>query len=103
MPASIVAILLADVLFRDLSQAPLAIFVSALTIAVGYACAAWLLRHRAAMSLRLTAQRDVLALFAVALIAPAIIALPVVSMFVASGCSPGPVPTTPACISGSAT
>lgn len=84
VPASFVAILLADVLFRDLSPGPVAIVVSALTIAFGYAAAAWVLRHRVGLSLRLTAQRDLLWLLAAALIAPAIIAVPVVSLFVAS-------------------
>jgi two-component system, LuxR family, sensor kinase FixL len=85
VPAYFIALLVADILFRDLAITPLVTLVSALAIALGYSVAAWVLRQRVGMSLRLSSQRDLLCLLAAALVAPAIIALPMVLLFGAAG------------------
>ncbi len=85
VPATVVAIALADVLFRGLSVESGETVPSALVTAFGYAGAAWVLRRRVRLSLGLENHRDLLWLLGAALGASLLIALAVVAIFTWSG------------------
>lgn len=85
IPAVFAAVILASVLFHGLSDAPLTIVASALTIALVYGAAAMMLRNRLLISIRLRTHRDLLALLAVALIATMVVAVAVVAISVFNG------------------
>lgn len=84
-PAVFAAVVLADVLLRGLSSAPLTILASAFVIAVGYGAAAMVLRNRFFISIRLDTHRDLLTLLAVALAATMMVAAAVVAIFAMGG------------------
>jgi signal transduction histidine kinase len=85
IPAVFAAVILASILFHGLSDAPVTIVASALTIALVYGAAAVVLRNRLLISIRLRTHRDLLALLAVALLATMIVAVTVVAIFAFSG------------------
>lgn len=85
VPAVFVAVVLADVLFRDLSVAPLGVAESALAIALGYAGAAIFLRRGMRISLRLDNHRDLTWLLVVALVAAMGVAAAVIAIFAFGG------------------
>ena len=85
VPATVLAIALTDVMLRGLSMESAETLPSAVMIAAGYACAAWLLRRRIRISLGLENHRDLLWLLGVALAASLPIALAVVAIFAAAG------------------
>lgn len=85
LPAVIAAVLVTDLLFRDLADAPLAMILSALAIAFGYGVAASALRVRWRIDRALRSQRDLWLLFTVALSASTAVAAAVVGIFSAAG------------------
>jgi len=85
MPAVFAAVTLASILFHGLSDMPLAILASALTISLVYGAATLVLRNRLLMSIRLRTHRDLLILLAVALAATMLVAVSVVAIFASSG------------------
>lgn len=85
IPAVFAAVTLANVLFHGLSDAPLTLLASALTIALVYGKAAMVLRNRFLMSISLRTHRDLLILLAVALAATMLVAVSVVAIFAFSG------------------
>src|SRR5690349_23546336 len=62
IPVVFAAVILASILFHGLSDAPVTIVASALTIALVYGAAAMMLRNRLLISIRLRTHRDLLAL-----------------------------------------
>lgn len=84
-PAVFAAVLLADVLFRDLAASPSAMAVSALAIAFGYGLTATLLRNRLRLSPRLDSHRDLLLLLVGAGATATIVAAIVIAVFAAAG------------------
>ncbi|MGE3932670.1 MAG: ATP-binding protein [Rhodospirillaceae bacterium] len=87
-PAVFAAVVLADVLSRELPLQPLATIAAALAITVGYAATAWLLRARLAISQRLDGLRDLALLIGVALAVTGIVAATVVTLFAATALLP---------------
>lgn len=85
IPVVFAAVTLASILFHGMSEMPLAILASALTISLLYGAAALVLRNRLLMSIRLRTHRDLLLLLAVALAATMLVAASVVAIFAASG------------------
>ncbi len=85
VPLALVAVLLTDILFRDLIQAPLAMLASALVIAAGYGLAAAFLRDRLRLAPGLRSHGDLWRLLAVATAATAVVAALVVALFAGSG------------------
>lgn len=85
LPAVIAAVLLADLLLRDLADAPVAMILSALAIALGYGWAAWALRLRWRIDRALPSLRDLRLLFIVALAASTVVASAVVGVFAVAG------------------
>ncbi len=85
MPVTMAAVLLTDILFRDLAQAPLAMLASAAVIAGGYALAAFVLRQRLRFAPTLERSRDLWLLLCVAGAATGIVAGTVVGLFAGSG------------------
>jgi len=84
-PAVFAAVLLSDLLFRDMTAAPWAAAAAALAIAGGYGVAAALLKHRLRFSPALDSRNDLIALLGVALPAAAAIAVTVVALYCAAG------------------
>jgi len=87
-PAVFVAVVLADVLSRELPIQRVAAVAAALAVALGYAATAWLLRVRLAMSLRLDTLRDLALLIGVPLVATGIVAATVVTIYAAAALLP---------------
>jgi two-component system, LuxR family, sensor kinase FixL len=85
VPATVIAIVVADVLFRGLSVESVETLPSALVIAFGYAGTAWALRRWVQLSLGLENHRDLLWLLGAAFAASLLIALAVVGIFGLSG------------------
>ncbi len=84
-PVTLAAVLLTDILFRDLAQAPLAMLVSAAVIAGGYALAAFVLRQRLRIAPTLERSRDLWLLLCVTAAATGLVAATVVALFAGSG------------------
>jgi two-component system sensor kinase FixL len=84
-PAVFAAVVLSDLLFRDLRAAPLALGAAAAVIAGGYAAAAWVLRRKVRLSPALDRRNDLIALFGVAVVAATAIAPVVIAIFCAGG------------------
>lgn len=84
-PVALAAVLLTDVLFRDMVQAPLAMLASALIISGGYATATAILRERLRISFTLDSHRDLWLLLTVAVAATAIVAALAVAIFSGAG------------------
>ncbi len=82
-PAVCGALLLADLLFRDLAAAPIAMAVSAAANASVYTVTAALLRQR--VSLRLDNHRDLLLVLAAAAVAATVVSAAVIAAFAAGG------------------
>lgn len=85
IPLVFAAVLLTDILFRDLAQAPLAMLASAAVIAGLYGLAATLLRERLDFSASLERSRDLWQLLSVALVATCIVAGTVVGIVAGGG------------------
>lgn len=88
VPIVFAAVLVSDILLRDLSSAPLVTMAAALTIAVGYGTAALMLRNRCLISITLRSHRDLLLLLAVSLAATMLVAGGVVALFAVGGLLP---------------
>jgi two-component system, LuxR family, sensor kinase FixL len=85
VPVALAAVLLTDILFRDMAQAPLAMLASALVIAGGYGLAASVLRERLRIALTLDSHRDLWRLLTVAGVASGIVAAVAVAIFSGAG------------------
>ena len=84
-PAVFAAVVLSDLLFRDVRAAPVALAAAAAVIAGGYALAAWVLRRKVRLSLALDRRNDLIALFGVAVVAATAIAPVVIAIFCVGG------------------
>jgi two-component system sensor kinase FixL len=84
-PAVFAAVVLSDLLFRDVREAPWALALAAAVIAGGYAAAALFLRRKVRVSPALDRRNDLIALLGVALAAASVIAPVVIAIFCAGG------------------
>jgi two-component system sensor kinase FixL len=84
-PAVFAAVVLSDLLFRDVREAPWALALAAAVIAGGYAAAALVLRRKIRLSPLLDRRNDLIALLGVALAAASVIAPAVIAIFCAAG------------------
>ncbi len=87
-PAVFAAVLLSDLLFRDMSAAPWAAAAAAAAIAGGYGGAAALLKQRLGFDPALGSRNDLVVLLGVAIPAAAAIAVVVVALYCAAGLLP---------------
>ncbi len=84
-PAVFAAVVLSDLLFRDVRAAPRALPLAAAVIAAGYAAAALVLKRNFRIAAGLDRRHDLVALLGVALAAASAIAPLIVSIFCAAG------------------
>jgi two-component system sensor kinase FixL len=84
-PAVFAAVVLSDLLFRDVREAPWALGLAAAVIAGGYAAAALVLRRKIRLSPALDRRNDLIALLGVALAAASVVAPVVIALFCAAG------------------
>lgn len=84
-PVALVALLLTDILFRDMAQAPFAMVASAVVIAGGYGLATTILREKLRIALTLDSLRDLWLLLTVAIVATAVVATVAVAIFSGAG------------------
>lgn len=84
-PAVLAAVVLSDLMFRDVRAAPWALPLAAAVIAGGYAAAALVLRRSVRLSPALDRKNDLIALLGVALAAASAIAPVVIAIFCAAG------------------
>ncbi len=84
-PAVFAAVVLSDLMFRDVRAAPWALPLAAAVIAGGYAAAAEALRRRIRLPPALDRRNDLIALLGVALAAASAIAPVVIALFCAAG------------------
>jgi two-component system sensor kinase FixL len=84
-PAVFAAVVLSDLLFRDVRASPLALGAAAAVIAGGYTAAAAILRRNVRLSMTLDRRNDLIALLGVATGAATLIAPVVIAIFCAGG------------------